>query len=160
MLKFWQGFAANRTHSSEVPDEAKGADTERRAHPLASLNRLKAENGAAFLTPRHKSAFEKLHHDYLAGYGTDHVRTNWHAFGADSNVARLRIDEPMFRLKARAAYEGALCHLGHPAGDMIRRLMQEGLTLPVLERDYGLPRGHGKLAVREALERLAIYYGI
>lgn len=158
MLKFWQGFDARPAPKAQ-PDPPESDNTQR-GHPLTSLNRLKDHDGAAFLKARHKSAFEKLHHDYQAGYSAGHGRTNWRAFGAESHGARLKIDEPIFRLKARAAYEGAICHLGHPAGDMIRRLMQEGLTLPVLERDYGLARGQGKVAVREALERLATYYGL
>ncbi|OYW82810.1 MAG: hypothetical protein B7Z26_02265 [Asticcacaulis sp. 32-58-5] len=128
--------------------------------PLSALARLKSTEGGPLLQMRHKTAFETLASDFRAGFVAAPAGTDWRAFGADGNPARLRIDEPMFRLKARAAYEGAICHLGHPSGDMIRRLMQEGLTLPVLERDYGLSRGQGKVAVRDALERLATYYGL
>ncbi|WAC47732.1 DUF6456 domain-containing protein [Asticcacaulis sp. SL142] len=158
MFKLLQSIGQRRD-AQPLPPEAAPSEI-LAPRPLSALARLKSAEGGPLLQMRHKAAFEQLARDFRAGFVTAPAGTDWRAFGADGNPARLRVDEPMFRLKARAAYEGAICHLGHPSGDMIRRLMQEGLTLPVLERDYSLPRGQGKVAVRDALERLATYYGL
>lgn len=62
------------------------------------------------------------------------------------------------RLAAKLRFEGALDHLGNDLADIAWRIICGGEGMPVAEKNLGWPARSGKLVLRIALDRLAIFY--
>jgi hypothetical protein len=159
-----QAFAAADTWQIN----SDGRNVKRRINtaesPMAWLMRHKDANGLSFLTRAHLAALEKLREDHAIGYAHSGLTSNWDGFGGGGRSGFrgdfFSGDGPhIFRLAARTRAQEALACLGAPLRAVFERVCLEGTALGVIERGFKLPRRTAKHHVREALDRLAKYYG-
>ncbi|MEH6789360.1 DUF6456 domain-containing protein [Parasphingorhabdus sp.] len=68
------------------------------------------------------------------------------------------LSEPEAQVAAKQRFDSALDHLGSDLSDIAWRIICGGEGTPVAEKNLGWPARSGKLVLKIALDRLAIFY--
>ena len=144
--------------------EADGRLVSRRANlgesPIAWLARRRDADGNPWLGATEVMAAERLREDVERAGTLGRLTMDWS--GAPKSGGRnARSLDPAER--ARAAENrahAALQAVGPELSPLLQRICLMGAPLMTAERDLGLPRRTGKLALKAALGRLARHYGL
>ncbi|MGZ3305777.1 MAG: DUF6456 domain-containing protein [Asticcacaulis sp.] len=125
-----------------------------RETPMAQLLRT------GVIGKRHVAALEAFNRDQTAGYAERGLTSNWDAFAAPGGGRRGSGDDAAtWRLKARERVRRAQEALG-PLRGLFEAVCLNEVAVGAAERELRIPKGEGKLRVRDALERLADFYGV
>lgn len=138
-----------------------GADVSRRTVRInLSESPLSWLHARGHLTNQQMLAGETLRGDYEAAALGPHVTMSWENVprsrqkrGAPSGLNRT---ERMMHAKSR--FDGALQALGPDLSDIAWRVICIGESVPIAEREMSWPVRSGKLVLKIALDRLAVYY--
>ena len=112
------------------------------------------------LTDRQLLAGEKLRGDYEAAAMGPHVSMRWEniPLSRQKRGAPGGLNQTERMISAKARFDDALAAIGPDLSDIAWRVICAGETMPVAEREMAWPARSGKLVLRIALDRLAIFY--
>ena len=112
------------------------------------------------LSDRQLDAGEKLRADWERAHLAPRVTMRWDAATVASGKRgmTMQLDDTETQLAAKLRFEGAIDHLGSDLSDIAWRIICGGEGIPVAEKNLGWPARSGKLVLKIALDRLAIYY--
>ncbi|MGB5484944.1 DUF6456 domain-containing protein [Parasphingorhabdus sp.] len=112
------------------------------------------------LSDRQFDAGEKLRTDWERANLAPRITMRWDAApvagGKRSSPAILNESEVLIAAKLR--FDKAIDHLGSDLADIAWRIICGGEGIPVAEKNLGWPARSGKLVLKIALDRLAIFY--
>ncbi len=105
-------------------------------------------------------AGEKLRADWERSNLAPRVTMRWDAapVAGGKRAAPAILNETEAQLAAKLRFEKAIDHLGSDLSDIAWRIICGGEGTPVAEKNLGWPARSGKLVLKIALDRLAIYY--
>lgn len=158
-------FAARHRTLTDVPVMIEGRIEIARRNldesPLARWSRPPPGGGTPLLTPEEAAAGERFHADYHRSTLSARVTSHWSAQpGSPGRRPRDPADAPVSALAARDRVMEALDVLGPGLDRVIIAVCVRELPMEGLERELSWPRRSGKLALKLALQRLALHYGL
>ncbi len=112
------------------------------------------------LSDRQFDAGEKLRADWERANLAPHITMRWDAapVAGGKRGASVMLNESEAQLAAKLRFENAIDHLGSDLSDIAWRIICGGEGTPVAEKNLGWPARSGKLVLKIALDRLAIFY--
>ncbi len=112
------------------------------------------------LTDRQYLAGEKLRRDYEIAMMGPNVTMRWECtpLSRQKRGAPDGLNQTERMIAAKARFDGALAALGPDLADIAWRVICAGEAMPVAEREMAWPVRSGKLVLRIALDRLAVFY--
>ncbi len=112
------------------------------------------------LSDRQFDAGEKLRADWERANLAPRITMRWDAAPvADGRRnAPAVLDETEAQLAAKLRFEKAIDYLGRDLSDIAWRIICGGEGTPIAEKNLGWPARSGKLVLKIALDRLAIFY--
>ena len=112
------------------------------------------------LTDRQLLAGEKLRTDYEAAAMGPQVTMRWEniPLSRQRRGAPGGLNQTERMMSAKARFDDAMTAIGPDLSDIAWRVICAGETMPVAEREMAWPARSGKLVLRIALDRLAIFY--
>ncbi|MCY1671614.1 DUF6456 domain-containing protein [Novosphingobium sp. SL115] len=111
------------------------------------------------LTDRQLTAGERLRADYERAQLSPSLTMRWDAVRITGTADRgLTASER--QIAARARFDAAMAHAGNGLSDILWRVACAGEGLPAAEKALDWPARSGKLVLRIALDRIAVYYRI
>jgi Domain of unknown function (DUF6456) len=112
------------------------------------------------LTDRQLLAGEKLRGDYEAAMMGPNVTMRWEniPLSREKHGAPHGLNQTERMISAKRRFDGALAALGPDLSDIAWRVICAGESMPVAEREMAWPVRSGKLVLRIALDRLAVFY--
>lgn len=127
--------------------------------PILWLSRRRDADGRPWLDPLHVAAGERLSLEAeIAGSGPS-LTMRWDALPRSGSASAARPEPTDRALAAGRRVERALAACG-PYRAFIAAICLSGSSLQLAERDFGLKRRQGRIALRRGLEALARHYGI
>ncbi|MEE2567351.1 DUF6456 domain-containing protein [Hyphobacterium marinum] len=129
--------------------------------PLARWSRPLPGGGSPFLTPEEFAAGERFRADYHRSTLSARVTSHWSAQpGSPGRSVRDPADAPVAALSARDRVMDALDALGPGLDRVVMAVCIRELPMDGVERELSWPSRSGKLALKLALQRLALHYGL
>jgi hypothetical protein len=112
------------------------------------------------LSDRQFDAGEKLRVDWERAYLAPRITMRWDAapVAGGKRAAPKALEESEAQLAAKLRFDKAIDHLGSDLADIAWRIICGGEGTPVAEKNLGWPARSGKLVLKIALDRLAIFY--
>lgn len=112
------------------------------------------------LSDRQFDAGEKLRADWEKAHLAPRITMRWDAtpVGKSKRASPVELNETEAQLAAKQRFANALDYLGSDLSDIAWRIICGGEGTPVAEKNLGWPARSGKLVLRIALDRLAIFY--
>jgi hypothetical protein len=112
------------------------------------------------LTDRQLLAGEKLRIDYEAAAMGPNVTMRWEniPLSRQKRGAPGGLNQTERMILAKARFDDALAAIGPDLSDIAWRVICAGETMPTAEREMAWPARSGKLVLRIALDRLAVFY--
>lgn len=112
------------------------------------------------LSDRQFDAGEKLRADWEKANLAPRITMRWDAAPVTGSKrgAPAILNESEVQLAAKLRFENAIDHLGSDLSDIAWRIICGGEGTPVAEKNLGWPARSGKLVLKIALDRLAIFY--
>ena len=112
------------------------------------------------LSDRQFDAGEKLRADWERAHLAPRITMRWDAtpVAGGKRSAPMMLDETEGQLAAKLRFEKAIEYLGKDLSDIAWRIICAGEGTPVAEKNLGWPARSGKLVLKIALDRLAIFY--
>lgn len=112
------------------------------------------------LTDRQLLAGEKLRGDYEAAAMEPQVTMRWEniPLSRQKRGALGGLNQTERMISAKARFDDALTAIGPDLSDIAWRVICAGETMPTAEREMAWPARSGKLVLRIALDRLAVFY--
>ncbi len=145
-------------------DEDTGKPRTRRVNigesPLGWLARRKGPDGARFLTQAEVEAGERLRDDFERAQIGPRIAQNWSSFLTPSGDAPGARSPAMGPTDARKRFAAAMDALGPGLSDAALRACCFLEGLESTERRMGWSARSGKVVLKIALQRLAVYYGL
>ncbi|MEO9600368.1 DUF6456 domain-containing protein [Parasphingorhabdus sp.] len=112
------------------------------------------------LTDRQFDAGEKLRADWERANLAPSVTMRWDvvSVAGGKRSAPAILNETEAQLAAKQRFTNAVDYLGSDLSDIAWRIICGGEGMPVAEKNLGWPARSGKLVLKIALDRLAIFY--
>ena len=112
------------------------------------------------LSDRQFDAGEKLRADWERANLAPRITMRWDSapVAGGRRSAPAVLDESEAQLSAKMRFEKAIDYLGSDLADIAWRIICGGEGTPVAEKNLGWPARSGKLVLKIALDRLAIFY--
>lgn len=112
------------------------------------------------LSDRQFDAGEKLRADWERANLAPRITMRWDAapVAGGKRSAPALLNESEAQLAAKLRFEEAIDYLGSDLADIAWRIICGGEGTPVAEKSLGWPARSGKLVLKIALDRLAIFY--
>jgi Domain of unknown function (DUF6456) len=112
------------------------------------------------LTDRQLLAGEKLRGDYETAVMGPNVTMRWEniPLSRQKRGAPGGLNQTERMISAKARFDDALEAIGPDLSDIAWRVICAGEAMPVAEREMAWPARSGKLVLRIALDRLAVFY--
>jgi hypothetical protein len=112
------------------------------------------------LTDRQFDAGEKLRADWEKANLAPRITMRWDAAPVAGVKRRtpVTLNETEAQLAAKQRFGNAVDYLGTDLSDIAWRIICGGEGMPVAEKNLGWPARSGKLVLKIALDRLAIFY--
>lgn len=112
------------------------------------------------LTDRQLLAGEKLRGDYEAAAMGPQVTMRWEniPLSRQKRGAPGGLNQTERMISAKARFDDALTAIGSDLSDIAWRVICAGEAVPTAEREMAWPARSGKLVLRIALDRLAVFY--
>ncbi|MEP6346520.1 MAG: DUF6456 domain-containing protein [Parasphingorhabdus sp.] len=112
------------------------------------------------LSDRQFDAGEKLRADWERANLAPSVTMSWDiiAVAGGKRPTPAILNEPEALLAAKQRFTNAVDYLGSDLSDIAWRIVCGGEGVPVAEKNMGWPARSGKLVLKIALDRLAIFY--
>lgn len=111
------------------------------------------------LSQRLFDAGEALRADYERAQLSASITMRWDPVRSAS-TAPGGLDQSERQIAARKRFDGAITAAGQGLEDILWRVVCAGEALPDAEKSLGWPTRSGKLVLRIALERVAVFYRI
>lgn len=114
------------------------------------------------LTDQQLLAGEKLRGDYEAAAMGPNVTMRWEniPLSRQKRGAPGGLNQTERMISAKARFDDALQAIGPDLSDIAWRVICAGEAMPVAEREMAWPARSGKLVLRIALDRLAVFYRV
>ena len=127
--------------------------------PVLWLSRRRDADGRPLLDPVHVAAGERLALDAEIAAAGASLTMRWDALPRLRGSSAARAEPTDKALAAGRRLERALAACG-PYRGFVQAICLSGSSLQLAERDFGLQRHRGRLALRRGLDALARHYGI
>ena len=114
------------------------------------------------LSDRQMLAGETLRRDYEAAALGPHVTMSWEniPLSRQKRCAPTGLNRTERMMQAKTRFDGAISALGPDLSDIAWRVICVGESVPAAEREMSWPVRSGKLVLKIALDRLAVFYRI
>lgn len=112
------------------------------------------------LTERQFDAGERLRADYERAQIAPSTTMRWDPVRVDGGAADRGLTSSERQLAAKARFDGAMREAGPGLSDILWRVACAGEGLPGAERALEWPARSGKLVLKLALDRVAVFYRI
>ena len=114
------------------------------------------------LSDRQMLAGETLRRDYEAAALGPHVTMSWEniPLSRQKRGAPTGLNRTERMMQAKTRFDGAISALGPDLSDIAWRVICVGESVPAAEREMSWPVRSGKLVLKIALDRLAVFYRI
>lgn len=145
-------------------EERYGRDPKRRRARSVTVNLSESPLGwlhaRGHLSDRQFDAGEKLRADWERANLAPRITMRWDAapIAGGKRGAPAILNESEAQLAAKLRFENAIDYLGSDLADIAWRIICGGEGTPVAEKYLGWPARSGKLVLKIALDRLAIFY--
>jgi hypothetical protein len=144
--------------------EAGGVNPRRKATRTVTVNLAESPlswlHSRGHLTDRQLFAGEKLRGDYEAAAMGPQVTMRWEniPLSRQKRGAPGSLNQTERMISAKVRFDDALTAIGPDLSDIAWRVICAGEAMPVAEREMAWPARSGKLVLRIALDRLAVFY--